>query len=42
PRDRVEHAVAWCRSGPPSAEVTRLDLSWEPPSGDEHGFVIGF
>jgi acylphosphatase len=29
----VERAVAWCRSGPPSARVTSVDVVPETPEG---------
>ena len=34
PRDRVDRAVAWCRTGPPSARVDRCEVMWEPPQGE--------
>jgi acylphosphatase len=37
--DGVERVVAWMRSGPPQAVVTRVDCSQETPSG-EQGFVV--
>lgn len=41
-RDRVEAAVAWCRHGPPTADVQDLRVAWEPPSGSEGGFAISY
>lgn len=35
----VERMVAWCRKGPAGARVSRVDVSWEPPQG-EQGFRI--
>jgi acylphosphatase len=29
----VERAVAWCRSGPPRADVTQVEVSNESPEG---------
>jgi acylphosphatase len=29
----VAKAVAWCRAGPPAAEVTGIDVTEEAPSG---------
>lgn len=36
-RDAVDRLVAWCRSGPPGAEVDRVDVEEAGPSG-ESGF----
>ena len=33
----VAELVAWCRMGPPRAEVTRVDVVEEPPEG-----LVGF
>jgi acylphosphatase len=33
----VEALVAWCREGPPGAEVTDVEVSDEPPEG-----LVGF
>jgi acylphosphatase len=30
----VAQVVAWCRIGPPRAEVTAIDVTEEPPQGD--------
>jgi acylphosphatase len=35
----VAQCVSWCRMGPPSAEVTGIDVSEEAPLG-ERGFVV--
>ena len=35
--DAVARLVAWCRVGPPHAEVTGIDISSETPSG-----LVGF
>jgi acylphosphatase len=32
PRDLVEHAIAWCRQGPPRAEVSEVSVSWANPN----------
>jgi acylphosphatase len=31
--EEVAKAVAWCRAGPPAAEVTGIDVIEEAPSG---------
>lgn len=36
--DTVERIVEWSRSGPPHATVERIELEWEPVSGDFSGF----
>jgi acylphosphatase len=35
----VAKAVAWCRAGPPAAEVTGIDVTAEPPTGGR-GFSV--
>jgi acylphosphatase len=37
--DAVTQAVDFVRSGPPRADVTSCDVTWEPPEG-RTGFVI--
>ena len=37
--DSVERVVAWCRSGPSSAEVENVEESEEEPQG-ESGFEV--
>lgn len=32
--DQVERLVAWCREGPPGAQVENVDVSEESPAGD--------
>ena len=36
----VEWALAWCRTGPPAALVTSVDITPELPHG-EQGFTLG-
>jgi acylphosphatase len=33
PRAAVEHALAFCRRGPPAAHVERVEVADEPPEG---------
>ena len=33
PEPAVAEMVAWCRMGPPRAEVTGIDVGQEPPEG---------
>ena len=35
----VEVMIAWCRSGPPAARVSSVDVIWEEPKG-ELGFGV--
>ena len=39
-RAAVEALVAWCRSGPPGAQVEAVEVWWEPPSGVPGPFRI--
>jgi acylphosphatase len=38
-RAAVERAVTWCRTGPPSAIVTSVEITPETPHG-ERGFSL--
>jgi len=33
-KKKVEEIVGWCYKGPPGAQVTKVDLSWEPYKGE--------
>ena len=33
PRPAVEAMIDWCRTGPPLAHVTSVDVQWEQPWG---------
>ena len=39
--ESVSAFVAWCRHGPPLAEVDELRVTEVPPTGLERGFQIG-
>jgi acylphosphatase len=39
-RPAVEAVIAWCHQGPPLARVTRVEVHWEPYSGQFRGFAI--
>jgi acylphosphatase len=39
PGDRVAMAVAWCRIGPPAAEVVGVDVTVDEPTGTP-GFSV--
>jgi acylphosphatase len=36
--EAVRTLVEWCHAGPPHATVERVELEWEPVSGDFSGF----
>ena len=38
----VESMLKWCETGPPLAHVTKMDLSWEPYSGEFDNFEVTF
>jgi acylphosphatase len=40
PRDAVERLVAWCQEGPPAAQVTSVDVSWDEARGDLMPFGV--
>jgi acylphosphatase len=39
PEDDLRAMLDWCRQGPPSAAVERVEVAWESPRG-ERGFRI--
>ncbi|MFA4875371.1 MAG: acylphosphatase [bacterium] len=40
PRDLLEQFVEWCHHGPAYARVDSVDVSWETPTGEPHGFRL--
>jgi len=38
PMNDVQKALAWCRIGSPSAQVERVDVRYETPTGEFHSF----
>ncbi len=42
PREVVEQAIAWCRQGPPRAEVSEISVSWGEPDPALAGFEIRY
>ncbi len=36
--DALERWIAFCRVGPPAAQVAHVDLHWEAPTGEFTGF----
>ncbi|MEI8306638.1 MAG: acylphosphatase [Chloroflexales bacterium] len=39
-RPAVQRLVSWCYSGPVHAEVAKVELAWEDPTGKESSFAI--
>lgn len=39
-RDKLDKLVEWCRTGPPKARVTDVDIKSEPRTGEFEGFSI--
>ncbi|MBU1274332.1 MAG: acylphosphatase [Proteobacteria bacterium] len=42
PRPLVERALAWCRQGPPAAEVREVSVSWLEPDPALKGFEVRY
>lgn len=40
PRPVVQRLVSWCYSGPSSARVDHVEITWEQPIDQEEGFRI--
>jgi acylphosphatase len=40
PQAHVQRIVNWCYRGPSPARVASVEVHWEPPTGQEHGFQI--
>jgi acylphosphatase len=38
----VQRMIAWCRSGPPNAYVTDVDVRYEPFAGESTGFNVRY
>ena len=38
PRAQLEHLVAWCRHGPPRAQVDHVEIEWSEATGEFSGF----
>ena len=39
-RERIEEFIAWCRLGPPSAEVDDVGVRWSAASGGFKSFRV--
>jgi acylphosphatase len=40
PRERVEEFIAWCKEGPPTAEVENVRVRWSAARGDFRTFMV--
>lgn len=38
PKAKLEELAAWCRHGPPRAQVDRVEVEWSAASGEFSGF----
>lgn len=38
----VESAIAWCRTGPPGAHVSQVDVDWAAHSGEFETFQVRY
>ncbi|MDH5794911.1 MAG: acylphosphatase [Candidatus Bathyarchaeota archaeon] len=41
-RKDVDAMIAFCKKGPPSATVTRVEVFWEEPTGESKGFQVRY
>lgn len=41
-RDQIEKLIAWCRQGPPRAEVSDVSIAWEEYTGEFDSFKITY
>jgi acylphosphatase len=39
-RDQIEKLIAWCRLGPPHAEVSNVSVTWDEYTGEFDRFKI--
>lgn len=40
PREAVDGMIRWCAQGPPRAQVSKIELSWEDPERGLEGFRV--
>ena len=40
PRDRIEELIAWCKQGPPSAQVEHVRVRWSAATGTFRTFMV--
>jgi acylphosphatase len=41
-RDQVDSILAWCREGPPHADVRDVNVTWEGYTGEFYKFDISY
>lgn len=41
-KEKVDKLIEFCRRGPPGARVTKVEVSWETPTGEFKDFKIRF
>lgn len=41
-KQKVEEIIGWCHRGPSGAQVTRVDIGWERPTGEFSTFDIRY
>jgi acylphosphatase len=41
-REKIEKLIDWCRQGPPRAEVSDVNVTWEEYTGEFDGFKITY
>ena len=39
-KEKIDEMIEFCRKGPPSAHVTKLEVKWEPFKGEFEDFEI--
>jgi acylphosphatase len=40
PKERIEEFIAWCRKGPPAAEVDAVGVRWSAARGHFRTFMV--
>ena len=40
PKEQVEEFIAWCKEGPPAAEVENVRVRWYAARGDFRTFMV--
>ncbi len=41
-KEKVEELIKFCKKGPARAEVKKIEVSWEEPTGEPRYFLIYF
>jgi acylphosphatase len=41
-KDRVDAVLAWCKEGPPHAQVSDVKVAWEDYAGEYRGFEVRY